>query len=83
MLAITLRHGHSKQWPWHPERKRAEKTRRKLRRVLETCTLDLSKTYALLASIACCNRDLGCTPTNLSTTSPFLKIMSVGMLLTP
>ena len=39
--------------------------------------------YTLLASIACCNRDFGCTPTNRSTTSPFLKIMSVGMLLTP
>ena len=28
---------------------------------------------ALTESIACCNRDFGCTPTNRSTTSPFLK----------
>jgi len=39
--------------------------------------------YALAASSACCSRDFGCTPTNLSTTSPFLKTISVGMLLTP
>jgi len=39
--------------------------------------------YVLAASSACCNRDFGCTPTNRSTTSPFLKTINVGMLLTP
>ena len=39
--------------------------------------------HALTASIASCRRDFGCTPTKRSTTSPALKIISVGMLLTP
>ena len=38
---------------------------------------------ALAASSASCRRLLGCTPTNRSTTSPDLKIISVGMLITP
>ena len=33
--------------------------------------------------MASCRRALGCTPTKRSTTSPFLKTISVGMLLTP
>jgi len=37
----------------------------------------------LAASIASWRRALGWTPTKRSTTSPFLKTISVGMLLTP
>ena len=37
----------------------------------------------LASSSACCRRLLGWTPTIRSTTSPSLKIISVGMLLTP
>lgn len=49
---------------------------------------ELTKAYVgagqpLACSIAPCRRTLGWTPTNRSTTSPSLKIITVGMLLTP